>query len=187
MPQEHHVCPWWIGWLLASPIRRLFQNPDTILSPYIRAGMTVLEPGPGMGFFTLPLARMVGEEGCVYALDIQREMLNGLQRRVRRAGLGTRVRPRLVKADTMEIADLTGKVDVVCAFAMVHELPSAERFFAEAVEALKPGGLLLLAEPAGHVSAEQFEAELDAAGRNGLRLMSRPVVSRSRAAVLEKG
>ena len=54
------VCPWWIGWLLASPVRKLMQDPARILAPWVRDGMTVLEPGPGMGFFTLELARRVG-------------------------------------------------------------------------------------------------------------------------------
>ncbi len=51
------VCPWWAGYFLASPLRQLFQDPAKILAPYVREGMTVLEPGPGMGFFTLELAR----------------------------------------------------------------------------------------------------------------------------------
>ncbi len=58
MPER--VCPWWLGYFLASPIRRLWQNPAQILRPYVREGMTVLEPGPGMVFFTLELARLVG-------------------------------------------------------------------------------------------------------------------------------
>src|SRR6266496_739457 len=87
MAKQHRVCPWWLGRLLASPLRRLLQDPDQILAPYIRPGMTVLEPGPGMGFFTLPIARMIGEEGCVYALDVQSRMLDGLQRRAKKAGL----------------------------------------------------------------------------------------------------
>lgn len=66
-----HVCRPWIGYLLASPIRRLLHNPRKILAPYVRDGMTVLEPGPGMGFFTLELARMVGPTGRVVALDMQ--------------------------------------------------------------------------------------------------------------------
>ncbi len=50
---EEHVCPWWIGYLLVSPICRWLQI-DKILSPYISDGMTVLELGPGMGFFINP-------------------------------------------------------------------------------------------------------------------------------------
>ena len=53
----HRVCPWWLGYLLASPLRRLMANPRKLLAPYVHEGMTVLEPGPGMGFFTLELAR----------------------------------------------------------------------------------------------------------------------------------
>ena len=47
------VCPWWLGYLLASPMRRWLEDPVDILAPYVHEGMTVLEPGPGMGFFTL--------------------------------------------------------------------------------------------------------------------------------------
>lgn len=186
MAKQSRVCPWWLGYLLASPIRRVFQNPDEILSPYVRPGMTVLEPGPGMGFFTVPIARMVGENGCVHVLDVQKEMLDGLERRAKKAGLSSRINPRLVKPDSMDIADLTGKIDLVCAFALVHEMPSSDRFFSEASAALRPHGILLLAEPAGHVSSAEFETELEAANRHGLRLLSRPTVRRSRAAVLKK-
>lgn len=186
MAKTHPVCPWWIGYLLASPIRRIFQNPEEILSPFLRPGMTVLEPGPGMGFFTIPIARMVGESGCVYVLDVQKEMLDGLERRAKKAGVLSRLRLRLVKPDSMEIADLLGRVDLVCAFALVHEMPSSDRFFSEASATLRSDGILLLAEPAGHVSSAEFEAELEVAKKHGLRLLSRPVVHRSRAAILKK-
>jgi tRNA A58 N-methylase Trm61 len=186
MAKQHRVCPWWLGHLLASPVRRLFHDPDKILAPYIRPGMTVLEPGPGMGFFTLPIARMLGEQGCVYALDVQAKMLDGLERRARKAGLADRIRLRLVKSDSLDAAELAGKIDVVCAFAVVHEMPDAERFFADAVPTLKPDGLLLLAEPAGHVSSADFDAELEAAKRHGLCVVDRPDVPRSHAAVLKR-
>lgn len=186
MPQQSHVCPWWVGCLLATPLRRLIHDPDEILSPFLRPGMTVLEPGPGMGFFTIPIARMVGEGGCVYALDIQEKMLNGLQSRARKAGVDARILPRLVKPHSMDIADLYGKVDLVCAFAVVHELPNPDAFFSEASAALKQDGLLLFAEPSGHVSPAQFEEELQAAKRNGMQVLSRPTVRRSRSAVLKK-
>jgi predicted methyltransferase len=186
MTEHQHVCPWWIGYLLASPIRRLFQKPEQLLAPFLRPGMTVLEPGPGMGFFTIPMTRMVGESGCIHVRDVQKEMLDGLERRARKAGVWNRIRPRLVAPDSMDVAGLKGKVDVVCAFAMVHELPSAEHFFAEAVSTMKPAGILILAEPSGHVSQSQFESELDVAGKAGLQVTSCPVVRRSHCAVLRR-
>jgi protein-L-isoaspartate O-methyltransferase len=65
-----HVCPWWVGYLLVSPLRRFFQDPGEVLGPHVREGMTVLEIGPGMGYFSLPLARLVGKEGRVLCVDV---------------------------------------------------------------------------------------------------------------------
>src|SRR5689334_13654635 len=89
-----HVCPWWIGYILASPLRRLMNSPRQVLDPYVRDGMTVLEPGPGMGFFTLEIARRVGATGRVIAVDIQPRMLAGLEKRAAKAGLLERVEVR---------------------------------------------------------------------------------------------
>ncbi len=181
------VCPWWLGYLLASPMRRwMVENPESLLAPFVRKGMTVLEPGPGMGFFTLPLARMIGPAGRVVAVDIQAKMLDRLERRARRAGLIDRIETRLARPDRMGIDGLKGAVDFVLVFAVVHEMPSAEVFFGEAAAALKPGGLLLLAEPTGHIAPEGFEGELKAARTAGLETVSRPAVRRSLAAVLRK-
>lgn len=87
----HRVCPWWLGYWLACPLRQYRQDPSKILAPYVREGMTVLEPGPGMGFFTLELARLVGATGRVVAVDIQRKMID-LKRRAAKAGLGNKKR-----------------------------------------------------------------------------------------------
>jgi ubiquinone/menaquinone biosynthesis C-methylase UbiE len=183
-----HVCPWWLGYLLASPMRRwLMQSPEEMLGPFVRQGMTVLEPGPGMGFFTLPLAQMVGPEGRVVAVDIQAKMIEGLRRRAVRSGLIERIETRLAQPDRMALEDLKGAVDFVLAFAVVHEIPSAEAFFREAANVLKPGGLLFFAEPSGHVTPEAFQRELDAAQAAELEAVTRPAIRRSHAVVLGKG
>jgi ubiquinone/menaquinone biosynthesis C-methylase UbiE len=184
--RPHRVCPWWIGYLLASPVRRLVQEPAKILSPLVADGMTVLEPGPGMGFFTLELARRVGPAGRVVAVDVQPQMLAALRRRARRARLDDRIELRQATHQGMGVEDLRGRVDVVLAFAVVHELPDAPRFFAEAATALTPGGRLLLAEPRGHVSPDDWAATVRMAEGAGLRVDGEPTIWRSWAAVLAK-
>lgn len=183
---QHRVCPWWLGYLLMCPVRRFAHDPAKLLAPYVCAGMTVLEPGPGMGFFTPELARRVGDAGRVVAVDIQPKMLARLKRRLFKAGLLEQVDLRLAQPDSMGVDDLAGTVDLVVAFFVVHEFPAPERFFAEAARALKPGGSLLLVEPIGHVRAPQFEAQLALAAQAGLELVERPTIRRTHAALLRK-
>jgi SAM-dependent methyltransferase len=147
--------------------------------------MTVLEPGSGMGFFTLDLARLVGPSGRVVAVDIQAKMLDRLKRRAAKAGLLDRIDVRLASADSMGIADLHGTIGFTLAFAMVHELPDVGRFFAEVAAASKPGAALLFAEPKGHVSDSDFDSELQAASQAGFHVLGRTPISRSHAAVLK--
>ncbi len=180
------VCPWWLGYLLSSSVRRLVHDPAAILRPFVTSGMTVFEPGPGMGFFTLELARLVGPRGKVVAVDVQPRMLSGLRRRAEKAGLLDRIDVREGSAEGMGVADLDGRVDFVLAFAVVHELPSAERFFREASAALKTGGKLLLAEPASHVPEGDFTATLWTAEQNGFAASAGPAIRWSRSAVLAK-
>lgn len=180
------VCPWWLGYLLASPLRRWMEDPSMLLAPYVRAGMTILEPGPGMGFFTLELARLVGPAGRVVAPEMQPRMIAGLKRRAARAGLADRVEARQVEPQTLGVDDLTGSVDFALVYAVVHEMPDAACFFQEAAAALKPGANLLLAEPAGHVKLVEFEEELSLAARAGLEVMERLSIRRSHGALLKK-
>ena len=182
----HRVCPWWLGYLIASPVRRLMQNPEKVVAPYVREGMIVLEPGPGMGFFTLEIARLVGPSGRVVAVDIQPRMLSKLSRCAARAGLLARVNARSTTPDTLGIADLAGAVDFTLAFALVHELPHVEPFFAEVAMASKLGAGLLFAEPAGHVKRADFEVELEAAIHAGFELVDRPAIRNSHAAFLKR-
>ena len=72
------VCPVWVGYLLVSPLRRLFHNPEKILGPYVREGMKVLDVGCAMGFFWLPLAGMIGQTGKVVCIDMQERMITSL-------------------------------------------------------------------------------------------------------------
>jgi len=182
----HRVCPWWLGYLLISPIRRWIQNPADVIGPYVKEGMTVLEPGPGMGFFTLELARRVGASGRVIAVDVQPRMIAGLKRRLQKAALAGRVDTRVANDESMGLQDLTGRVDFTLAMAVVHETPNAERLFHEIAAATKAGGTVLFVEPSGHVKDEMFAAELKAAEEAGFTVVERPKLKHSTARVLRK-
>jgi SAM-dependent methyltransferase len=182
----NHVCPWWLGYWLAGPLRRLRHDPGRILQPYVSAGMLVLEPGPGMGFFTLELARIVGAGGRVVAVDIQPKMLSALRRRARRARLLERIDARLAAGGSLGVRDLAGKVDFALAFAVVHEVPDQSRFFTETSAALKRGARMLISEPSGQVTDADFAASLALAKAAGLQAESRPKIPGGRSAVLVK-
>ncbi|MGA2262613.1 MAG: class I SAM-dependent methyltransferase [Acidobacteriota bacterium] len=183
---EHKVCPWWLGYLLASPVRRLWHNPRTILQPFVTEGMQVLEPGCGMGFFTVELARLVGPRGKVVAVDVQPQMIAGLKHLARKAGLVERIDARLAKGDSMEIADLAGTIDFTLAFAMIHELPNAGHFLDEVYRALKPGRKILVAEPKGHVKEIDFAKLMETAKRTGFRVDEGPAIRSSWTAVFTR-
>lgn len=183
----HHVCPWWVGWFLASPIRRFAHNPRKILAPHIRPGMTVLDLGPGMATFTLDLARFVGASGRVIAADVQPRMLGQVEKRAAKAGLLHRIETRLVRDDGSWAKDLAGTVDFALAFYMVHEVSDARAFFALVRSTLAPGGKLLVVEPKMHVSARAYAGTVDAARQAGFEIVDYPKIRRSRATLLSRG
>ena len=178
--RNHRLCPRWMCFTFDNGLRRLVQNPERIIRPYVREGDTVLDVGPGIGYFTIPMAKMVGPGGRVIAADIQSSMLEGIQKRASRAGVADRISLHLAGAASL---NLTTRVDFILAFWMAHEVPDQERLFYELHTVMKEDGTFLLVEPKLHVSGSQFDAQIDIAQKAGFRLLSRPAVSLSLAAL----
>lgn len=178
------ICPLWVGYLLSSPLRKLIQNPQTILSPFVRPGMTVVDLGCAMGFFSIPLGQMVGRGGKVVCVDIQEGMLTRLGKKVERKGLAPIFEFR--RCNEKSFGFQAGEADFICTFAVVHEVPDPAMLFREAAMALKPRGQLLFAEPRGHVSDSTFQVELDAAMDAGFKIVSHPRIIKSHGVLLEK-
>ena len=59
------VCPWWGGYFIDNRLRRLLHDPQKILRPYVKPGMTAMDIGCGMGLFSIEMARLVGDNGQV--------------------------------------------------------------------------------------------------------------------------
>lgn len=185
-PEPHHICPWWIGYLLASPVRKLFHKPEAIVGSHVEAGMTVVDLGSAMGFFSVPMARRVGPNGRVICLDVQERMFRTLKKRAARAGVSGRIELRLCQGDDLRLDDLAGSVDFALAFAVLHEIPDQAAALGQLHAALAPGRCLLLAEPAGHVTAGAFEASVELARGAGFSAVDRPAIKRSHAALLRR-
>lgn len=182
----HHVCPVWVGYLLANPLRALFQNPEKIVAPHVTSGMRVLDVGSAMGFFSLPLARLVGPSGRVVCVDLQQKMLDSLLRRARRANVLDRIEARLCGVDSLCMNDLNGQIDFALIFAVVHEVDDPTRFFSEVHHTLRPGGRVVFTEPKGHVREHAFRDSLSVAEHSGLHKIDSLQIPWSHAALLEK-
>ena len=109
----------------------------------IRRGQTVCDVGCGNGFYTLEMAKLVGPQGRVLAVDIQPEMLRLLKERAADAGLnniepilGSPINPRLPE----------GEVDLILLVDVYHEFGYPEQMLRAMRESLKPKGRVALAE-----------------------------------------
>ncbi len=181
--QQESPCPPWICFTFDNPVRRLLQNPYKILKPFIKEGWTILDVGPGMGYFTIPLAALVGDTGKVIAADLQPAMLEGVRRRAVKAGVADRIKLHQAQPDKIGVSEA---IDFCLAFWMVHEVPDRQRFIGEIVSQLKTGGLFMIVEPKIHVSKESFNATTDITKNLGMTIVSQPKIFISYAAVLKK-
>ncbi len=178
-----HVCPWWGGYFLDNSLRRLIHDPKTILGPYVKPGMTVMDVGCGMGLFSIAAAKMVGDQGRVIAVDLQEKMLGVLRRRAERAGVADRIETHKCEQNRLGV---DAQADFALGFMMVHEVPDQGRLLGEIHTCLKPGGRLLVAEPKIHVPGRAFQQTVATAGELGFRVVEEPRVHGCRAVVLER-
>ena len=179
------VCPWQAGSILAMPIRKLAHNPHRIVSPYISEGMTVMDIGCGVGFFTIPMAEITGKHGRVIAVDLQPEMLAGLDNNARKAGVDN-ITLHQCAANSLNIGQWEGSISFVLIMMMLHEVPDPDRLIKEVYSAVASGGKLLFSEPVGHVSADQFQSSVTMIQQAGFNIIAKPKVRICRSAVFEK-
>lgn len=156
------------SWLLDNPITRV-TTKRFVRRLDLRPGMRVLDVGCGPGRLALPVARAVGRDGEVLAMDLQQEMLLRVQRRAVAAGLSN-VRTLRAAAGAADLPPQS--FDLVLLAYVLGEIPHDQRLPAmrEIAFALRPSGRLVVVEGAMDPHRQGPEAVRALAEGAGLRL-----------------
>lgn len=157
--------PPWLSFVLENPITEYFAGGELLVRRlHLAPGMSVLDAGCGPGRLTVPVAKAVGERGEVVALDVQRAMLDKLERRVEAEGL-TNVRSvQAVLGDGALGYETFDRVLLVTVLGEVRDRAAALR---EIHAALKPGGILSVTEAFGDPDYRRPATVLRKAGEAG--------------------
>ena len=163
-------------WLTRDSREREERTSLVLSSLGVKPGMTICDMGCGNGYYSLKLAKMVGPEGRVLGVDIQREMLQFLQERIDESGV-TNIQP--IHGSLIDPHLPAGEVDMILCVDVYHEFSHPEYMLSAMRKALKPDGLLVLLEyraedpevpikPLHKMSKKQVNKELEA---NGFKLV----------------
>ncbi len=143
-PKAVHKFPLEMKEKLDSPERKELFDPKKALSSLgIKAGMAVADIGCGTGFFSLPLASLVGEKGKVFAADISKEMLSDLRKRIKKEKLHN---VKAILSQENKIPLKAKEVNYCFLALMVHELENRDLFFRELRRLLKNKGKIAIIE-----------------------------------------
>ena len=180
--EKTRVCPVELANSLDNKIRRWLQDPQKILSPYLKEGMKVLDVGCGPGFFSIELAKMVGKGGKVFSVDMQEGMLQIIRNKINGTSLEGII--NLIKCEQDEIM-VPEKVDFILAFYMVHEVPDKDKFFRAMKNILNEKGAFLIVEPKFfHVTKKEFAVTISKAEAAGFKVTQGPKLAFSFSAIL---
>ncbi|MBI4721765.1 MAG: methyltransferase domain-containing protein [Candidatus Stahlbacteria bacterium] len=139
--------PAFIGRFLDSNLRRKVQSPNKLIHRSgIREGIQVLELGCGSGAFTTFVARTVGENGKVYALDIQPKMLKQLEQKLSKTENKDIKNVELIHGDAYKLPFDNNSLDLAYMVTVLQEIPDRHKALQEIKRVLKPGGMLAVTE-----------------------------------------
>ncbi len=168
--------------LLDNGLRRMLFNPHKQFAEYIKPGDTVLDIGCGPGTFIADLAKLIGSNGKIIAIDLQEEMLELAKKKARAKGVSDKVKFHKCQSDSLAIAL---QADFILTMYMVHEAPEPLTLIDQVCALLKPNGYYYLSEPKFHVKKEPFLEIIERCKNNGLNIVKESGIF-SRTAVFQK-
>jgi ubiquinone/menaquinone biosynthesis C-methylase UbiE len=173
--EAHHVprsAEEWVR-ILETPDRDGWQKPQEVVDALqLEGGETVADIGAGSGYFSVRFAAVVGQQGTVYAADIDAGLIDYLKQRADKAGLPN-LKPVLGQPDDPLLPP--GSIDLVFICDVIHHIENRGAYYAKLADALRPGGRLAIVDfqkqelPVGPPAAMKIAkadliAELEQAG-----------------------
>lgn len=158
--ETSNIAYWTIRVMHDNPILTLVRNPYKLLhGAGLKKGQKVVEVGCGPGFFTIPAANIVGDEGHIYAVDVHPRAVDRVKKKIKKAALKN-VTPLCVNASNTGLP--SGGIDLAFLFGLRSIAGGFESMIFELHRVLKPGGILSFEKTRG--SEEEFIKEVEQAG-----------------------
>src|SRR5579859_1656264 len=158
---------------MEEPERAQWQKPDEVVAALeLKAGQVACDIGAGPGYFSLRLARAVGDAGRVFAVDVEPRILEALRKRIEASG-ARNVTPVLSLADDALLP--AGACDLILIVDTWHHFPDGPAYLRRLSRSLRPGGRLVnidfhkrelpVGPPVDHkISREAFIRDAQSAG-----------------------
>jgi ubiquinone/menaquinone biosynthesis C-methylase UbiE len=159
--------------------QQILENPDRLAALQVdrvvealglRPGMRVADLGAGTGVFTVPIAKVVGDEGKVYAIDVDSGLLAIVSSKAKAEGFAN-VETVVAGATDPRLPE---PVDLLFLCDTLHHLPNQGSYVRQFAKLLRPGGRVVVIEfaeghwPAGHeeftITPAQVDGWMQAAG-----------------------
>ncbi len=160
------IFPHQLSLWLDFPVRRFILSPRKLADRlHLKESFRVLEIGPGPGYFSVEVAMRLSD-GCLELLDIQREMLKKVRRKVVKKGL-TNV--NYISGDAQKLPFRNEIFDVVFLIAVLGEIPDKEKCLNSIYHILKPSGMLSITEQPGDPDFIPIEMMLPLIEKHGFK------------------
>lgn len=135
--------------LISDERRKVFKPERLLTAAGLKEGMSVFDVGCGNGFFALPAAKIVGDNGRVFGFDIYQEMLDSLNSRAEESDINN-IKTLKVSEDGTNLSEINmlknKEIDFIIMANILHEVPDINYFLKGYLKFLKTGGRLLVIE-----------------------------------------
>jgi ubiquinone/menaquinone biosynthesis C-methylase UbiE len=146
----------WIKTLDAPQRVASLKVDEVIARLKVSPGQSIADLGAGTGAFTISMAKTVGSNGAVYAVEIDRGLVDHVARKVADAKV-TNVRTLLGKP---EDPGLPGPVDLLFMNDVLHHVSDRAAYLKQVVRYLKPAGRFAVIDPTPEASPHRGEPAL---------------------------